>query len=261
MTLQVSVLTSTERGLLQQMQSNVLDQQESIIDHGYTGVIDEAHLDSITASIVVSILSRRALCLKQFKQGLHLYGLSDVISRYPALTRSLFVMGQQQKVDANYLFSFMAPEFSPQGSSRRHNEENIMDYVQDLFLSLEDDQITGYTEAIASNVEEELDVPDRSPTGEHRESETFSTQDLTPAGVLGSLAGQKHREIRKTDRGITVQFDHECRKRNPNHKWCFPHVGACGRTITFPVSHLESFEQFKEIFLLAFCKGQTFAMR
>ena len=59
--------TSTERGLLLQIQSIVLDQQESIIDRGYTGVIDEAHLDSITASIVFSILSRRALCLKQFK--------------------------------------------------------------------------------------------------------------------------------------------------------------------------------------------------
>ena len=60
-----------------------------------------------------------------------------------------------------------------------------MDYFQDLLLSLEDDQITGYTEA----VEEELDVPDQSPTGEHQESETFSTQDLTPAGVLGWLKG------------------------------------------------------------------------
>ena len=103
-------------------------------------------------------------------------------------------MGHQQKVDANYLFSLMAPEFSPQGSSHRHNEEHIVDYFQDLVLSLlslllrlEDDQITGYTEAIASNVEEELDVPDQSPTGEHQESENFSTQDLTPVGVLGWL--------------------------------------------------------------------------
>ena len=170
-------LTSTERGLHQQIQSNVLDQQESIIDHGYTGVIDEAHLDSITASTVVSILSRRALCLKQFKKGLQLYGLFDVISRYPELTRSLFVLGQ--KVGTNYLFSLMAPKFSPKGSSRRHNEEYITDYFQDLPLGLEDDQITGYTEAIAWNLEEELDVPDQSPTGEHQESETFSTQDDT----------------------------------------------------------------------------------
>ena len=164
-------------------------------------------------------------------------------------------------MDANYLFSLMAPEFSPQGSSRQHNEEHIMDYFQDLLLSLADDQITGYTEAIACNVEEELDVPDQSPTGEHQESETLSTQDLTPAGVLGWLMGQKHREISKTDLGITVKFDHECLKHNPDHKLCFPYVGSCGHTITFPVSHLESFEQFKEIFLLAFCKGQTFAMR
>ena len=91
----------------------------------------------------------------------------------------------------------MAPEFSPQGSSRRHNEEHNMDYFQDFLLSFEDDQITGYTEAIAWKLEEELDVPDQSPTGEHHESETFSTQDLTPAGILGWLTGRKHREIRK----------------------------------------------------------------
>ena len=68
------LLTSTEQGLFQQIQSNLLDQQESIIDQGYTGVIDEAHLESITASIVVSILSRRALWLKQFKRGCNFMG-------------------------------------------------------------------------------------------------------------------------------------------------------------------------------------------
>lgn len=75
-------LTSTEQELLHHIQSNVMDHQDTIIEHGYTGVIEKEHLHSITASIVVSMLSRRTLCLKEFKKGLQLYGLSDLISRY-----------------------------------------------------------------------------------------------------------------------------------------------------------------------------------
>ena len=66
--------TSTERGLLLQIQSIVLDQQESIIDRGYTGVIDEAHLDSITASIVVSILSRSPSASSNSNRGCNFMG-------------------------------------------------------------------------------------------------------------------------------------------------------------------------------------------
>ena len=250
-------LTSTEQVLLHHIQSNVMDHQDTIIEHGYTGVIDKEHLHSITASIVVSMLSRRTLCLKEFKKGLQLYGLSGLISRYSQVTRGLFVMGQQQKVDANYLVSLMAPEFSPEGSSRRLKEEEIMDNFQDFLISLEDEVITGYTEAIACNTDDDAD----QCTNDDQETETFSIPDLTPAGVLGWLTGQKHRDIGKTDRAITVKFDHECLIRNPEHRLCFPYVGACGQTITFPVCHMAGFDKFKEIFLLAFCKGQTFAMR
>lgn len=251
-------LTSTEQELLHHIQSNVMDHQDTIIEHGYTGVIDKEHLHSITAAIVVSILSRRTLCLKEFKKGLQLYGLSGLICRYSQVTQGLFVIGQQQKVDANYLVSLMVPEFSPEGSSRRLQEEEIMDNFQDFLISLEDEVITGYTEAVACKTD--ADDPDQC-TSNDQGIETFSIQDLTPAGVLGWLTGQKHREIGKTDLAITVKFDHDCLKRNPEHRLCFPYVGACGQTITFPVCHMAGFDKFKEIFLLAFCKGQTFAMR
>ena len=132
-----------------------------------------------------------------------------------------------------------------------------MDNFQDFLISLEDEVITGYTEAIACKTD--ADDPDQC-TSNDQEIETFSIQDLTPAGVLGWLTGQKHREIGKTDLAITVTFDHDCLKRNPEHRLCFPYVGACGQTITFPVCYMAGFDKFKEIFLLAFYKGQTFAM-
>lgn len=253
-------LTSAEQELLQQIQSDVLQHQDTIFEHGYTGVVDEAHLDSITASIVVSMLSRRMLCLNEFKKGLELYGLAGILSKYPEVTRSLFVIGQQKKVDANYLFSLMVPEYSVEGSSHRHTEEQVMDHFQDFLLTLEDERITGYAEPIAWKAEDDLNVLQQGPP-DGEEIEELISPDLTPAGVLGWLTGQKHREINKSNFSITVMFDHDCLKRNPKHSVCYPSVGACGHTITFPVCHMQSFEKFKDIFLLAFCKGQTFAMR
>ena len=138
-------------------------------------------------------------------------------------------MGQQQKVDANYLVSLMAPEFSPEGSSRRLKEEEIMDNFQDFLISLEDEVITGYTEAIACNTDDDAD----QCTNNDQEIETFSIPDLTPAGVLGWLTGQKHGDIGKTDRAITVKFDHECLNRNPEHRLCFPYVGPVDKQSLF----------------------------
>ncbi|KAL9961148.1 hypothetical protein ACROYT_G030041 [Oculina patagonica] len=253
-------LTSAEQELLQQIQSDVLQHQDTIFEHGYTGVVDEAHLDSITASIVFSMLSRRMLCLNEFKKGLELYGLAGILSKYPEVTQSLFVIGQQKKVDANYLFSLMVPEYSLEGSSHRHTEEQVMDHFQDFLLTLQDERISGYAEAIAWKAEDDLNVLQQDPPDGGKREELISPE-LTPAGVLGWLTGQKHREVNKSNFSITVMFDHDCLKRNPKHSVCFPSVGACGHTITFPVCHMQSFEKFKEIFLLAFCKGQTFAMR
>lgn len=253
-------LTSAEQELLQQIQSDVLQHQDTIFEHGYTGVVDEAHLDSITASIVVTMLSRRMLCLNEFKKGLELYGLAGILSKYPEVTQSLFVIGQQKKVDANYLFSLVVPEYSLEGSSHRHTEEQVMDHFQDFLLTLQDERISGYAEAIAWKAEDDLNVLQQDPPDGGKREELISPE-LTPAGVLGWLTGQKHREVNKSNFSITVMFDHDCLKRNPKHSVCFPSVGACGHTITFPVCHMQSFEKFKEIFLLAFCKGQTFAMR
>ncbi|RUA04597.1 MAG: hypothetical protein DSY43_06010 [Gammaproteobacteria bacterium] len=241
-------LTPHEQQLLQNIKTNVLSYQEVIIDHGYTGVIDEAHLDSIMDSIVVSILSKRIVCLKEFKRGLNLYGLSDIITNSPQIAKGLFVMGEQKEVDANYLFSLIQPEYSPEGTSRRQTEEAVMDFFQDFIFELEDEKVCGYTEATAWD--DDCDLQENS------QEDMFSSPDLTVAGVLGWLTGQKHRG----DISIYAKFDHECLERNPGHKVCFPTVGACGRTITIPVNHMDSKEKFKDIFLLAFCKGQAFAL-
>ena len=43
-----------------------------------------------------------------------------------------------------------------------------------------------------------------------------TTPDLSPAGIFKWLTGQRHKNGEKAE--ITVDFDHECLNRNPDHK-------------------------------------------
>lgn len=73
------------------------------------------------------------------------------------------------------------------------------------------------------------------------------------------LTGQRHREITGGTLKISVKFNHTCKVERPNHRVCFPYVGACGMEITFPVIHMTKYDEFENILLLAYCKGQAFA--
>lgn len=254
-------LTQSEMQLLEQIKGNVSDHKDTIIDHGYTSVINQGNLKSIVASVVVSILSRRNLCMNEFGKGMTLYGLKDMVSEQVEVARSLFVLGQQEVVDANYVVSLLKPECSEEGSSRRAVEKAMMDFFQDFLMDIEDNRVTGYSESLAwasketgwTSAEDDDDNIDVCVTEEN------CTPDVTPAGVLGWLTGQKHREM-SGELEIKVMFDHECLKRNPKHTQCYPVVGACGRTITLPSMHMNTQESFREVFLLAFSKGQAFGM-
>ena len=63
------------------------------------------------------------------------------------------------------------------------NIHNITRSFQDFLISLGDKVITGYTGAIACNMGDGADQCTNYDQG----IETFSTPDLTPAGVLGWL--------------------------------------------------------------------------
>ena len=57
---------------------------------------------------------------------------------------------------------------------------------------------------------------------------------------------------------ITVKFDHDRVVRNPTNSICFLLVGASAMEVTFPVSHMKTYEDFKNVFRLAFFIGQVF---
>ena len=259
----VELLTSKESEMIDQIKDDVLTFQDTIIDHGFTGQISQANVDSIISSIVVSIVSKRMLCLNEFRRGLNLYGLADIICHYPHVTHSLFVRGQQKAVDADYVLSLLKPKFSEDGSSRRVEEEQMMDYFQDFLMRLEDEKVDGDSEGLAYAARDDNDetvkpIDNADENGDESESESFSIQDISPRGVLGWLSGVKHRELGGCNRSINVSFNHDCKNRNPHHTICFPVVGACGRDISLPVSHVNSSASFNHVFLLAISKSKAF---
>ena len=231
-------LTPDDRSYLTSIRNDVSMHQEAIIDHGYTGLIDEAHLEEIINSVVISIVMKRVVYLKEFTKGLAAFGLGNAIKTNPEVCKSLFVTESQgnDAVDANYLFSLLVPQ-----------------YFQDFLFKLEDaEHVSNYVEAIACYEDGAVDTPQETV-------DQFNQPELTPAGVMGWLTGQKHKPLNEEAFTITVSFNHECRIEYPNHTVCFPVVGACAKSITLPVVHMTTSDQFNDIFLLAYCKGQSFA--
>jgi len=126
-----SDLTTKEHQLLKDVSENCNDFTEMIFEHGYTGVVDDDHINEILRSLKVSLINRRSLYMKEFLTGMSTYGLAELILKYPSVCQSLFVSGnfkEQLTPDANYLFSLMDPQYSPSGSSRRRIEEDVMDH-------------------------------------------------------------------------------------------------------------------------------------
>ena len=200
-------------------------------------------------------MSKRLLYLKEFKRGLDHYGLLSVLQNGD-LCKELFVINQDD-VDANYVLSLLRPQFSEKGTSKRLAEETVFDHLHDFILTTEDTTVTRYTEELPYDHEDTEDVAG----GEHKPEGSqvqFQSADISPAGILGWLTGQRHRPINGDKLLIVVKFDHKCLQRQHNHTICFPIVGVCARNITLPVAHMHNEEKFQRVMLLAFCKGQAF---
>ena len=176
---------------------------DTIIEHGYTGTIDNSHNEEIPSSVAISLVTKRLVYLKEFLNGLDSYGMKNIIQTHPEACKPLFVKdaGNNDAVDANYLFSSLHPEHAEEGSSRRKIEVSTMDLLQDFLFRLEDDpnvNCSGYAEAMAS-----CEDTDKEAAGSKEE---LLLPDLTPAGGLGWLTGQKHRPISEEQISINVKF-------------------------------------------------------
>ena len=250
-------LSKNEKNIVEMIRQDIKGNQDIILDNGYTGLIDDEHVDEIVESVMISLISKRILYLKEFVRGLSLYGIDDLLSKAPGLCKSFFVQGLiQDTIDANYLFSCMQPDYSDHGSSRRALEERVVDNMQDFLNNIEDNTITGYSAPVAWNYDEE-DASKEKPSDDPPE-EKFETPDVTVQGMMMWLTGQKHVPLNGRKMVIMIYFDHECKTRDPKHTICFPLVGACGMQITFPVAHMVDPSEFHTNLLLAYSKSQAF---
>ena len=195
--------------------------------------------------------------------GLNSYGLADIIRKYPKKCEPLFINGDLKTglvPDADYLFSVMQPVYSERDSSGKCTEEKMMDYFQDTLNAFEDHNMTGQLAAVALR-DFKADNEDSEKEDEEKGQqnlESFERAKMNIPGVMGWLTGAQHKPINGEKLKITVSFDHECMQRNAKHTICFPQVSACKRKITFPVAHMQVIEKFRELFVLAYSKGQAF---
>ena len=236
-----------EHECFSQIKTNPIEHSDFNLEIGHTGVINVKNVDNILGAIMVSISSLRILYLNEFLRGLELIGIKETLLENKTLLRSLFINSFDRFVNANYVFSLVEPTFSEEGSFRKPVEEKMLDHLQDFLIMMEDEKISGATESLAYDIDDETSA---------KESEAK----INSAGFLKWVTGQSHKPLSIGNFKISIKFNHDCATKNPLHKLCFPIVRACAREIVLPVSHMKEFDEFKEVMLLAFCNGQTFSL-
>lgn len=162
-------LTKHENEMLARIANDPKEMQDTILEHGYTGIISTDHCKAITGTVILSIVSKRLLYLKEFKRGLDHYGFLSTLQNNADLCKELFLINQNE-VDANYVVSLLHPQFSEKGTSKRLAEETVFDHLHDFILTTEDTTVTGYTEELAYDHEDTEDVANQKKVPESSSS-------------------------------------------------------------------------------------------
>ena len=174
-------VTPEEKVNLDNIVSDLLN-YSTIIEHGYTGKIDQEHVSDIRRSIIVS------LYLSEFIKGRELCGLAEMVKQY-------FVTGQVQPVDANFVFPLMKARHSKEGSTRKEIKENMKDTSLNVinFFEDSDETLTGYSEAVSWTYLETEECPQPCYGGE---DEKFQLPEISVPGLLCCVTGQQHQPIK-----------------------------------------------------------------
>ncbi|XP_073730786.1 G2/M phase-specific E3 ubiquitin-protein ligase-like [Misgurnus anguillicaudatus] len=200
---------------------------DEIVSCGYTNLIKLEQKASIIRAVVLHSTTRLIPILQQLQNGMRLYGLVDQMGANTEIFRELFVPGNITKPDADFMMMSCKPLFSEKGTSKERSERKVINFFQDFLQEIEVD---------ATIAEAESNPGDGEP--------------LSLQTVLQWITGQCHIPIlpdEKRQFKITCTFDHDCMERLGNHSVCYPVVSACTCTITFPVKHLNTYQEFKRI--------------
>uniref|UniRef100_A0A672GLR6 HECT domain-containing protein n=1 Tax=Salarias fasciatus TaxID=181472 RepID=A0A672GLR6_SALFA len=201
---------------------------DEIVTCGYTSQISMESKESIVRSIILHSTTRLIPMLQQLRKGLELYGLVDQIAANPEACHSLFVPGNIIKPDADFIMMNCKPTYSEKGTSKERMERKIINFLQDF---LEEIEISGDPELLELH------------------------------HVLQWMTGQSHVPILPDEKRyfkITCIFNHDCREQLGDHTVCYPTVSACTQTVTFPVQHLATYDDFRKLMTEAVQYGGGF---
>uniref|UniRef100_A0AAV2LNF4 HECT domain-containing protein n=1 Tax=Knipowitschia caucasica TaxID=637954 RepID=A0AAV2LNF4_KNICA len=153
---------------------------DAIVACGYTGRLQRDCKEKIVNAIRLHSLTRLAPMLKQILEGLTIYGFNELLQKHSFTLQPLFLPGNIKQVDSEWLLQSLRPQFSDVGSVKRKKEIDIINFLQDLLQSLED---------------EEVEDEDNDQTAEVKKP-------LSVTSLFQWISGQAHVPLIDSERGI-----------------------------------------------------------
>ena len=100
-------LTTHEQEVLEGIKKNPTAMRDMILEHGYTGKVDNDHINDVVGTVMISLVSKRLLYLNEFRKGLDLFGLPALMQANSLLCKQLFVTGHGGKAPESKLCSIL----------------------------------------------------------------------------------------------------------------------------------------------------------
>ncbi|XP_072558768.1 G2/M phase-specific E3 ubiquitin-protein ligase-like isoform X2 [Paramormyrops kingsleyae] len=236
--------------------TTLMEFTDRILSCGYTGAMSTQRKEDIVRSLVLHSTVRLLPMLQQICSGMKLYGLLSLVQQETDICRQLFVPGSFSKMDSDFLVKSLSPVFSEKGTMRHQRESKVVNFLQDFIQDLEDEEG-------GKNNREDMPEETKSEDEDIMKAERHTNNmNITVGKFCQWLTGQGHIPLSHSEREgfrIIIEFDHDCQVRyGTHHSICYPVVNACSCSVTFPIAHLSTYVEFKNIISQAIVHGFEF---
>ena len=85
-------MTSSEVEFIKEIEKEPAHYKDFITDNGYTGVISHSNLSDIIRTMLINIVTKRLMYLKEFFLGLELFGFGSILKNNVELFKELSVV-------------------------------------------------------------------------------------------------------------------------------------------------------------------------